>query len=58
MKFSETGTIQGSRLGPILYDIFVSPLFELDKMSNYADNNFIIRWLIDLTKLIKDMENS
>ena len=36
-----TGTIQGSILGPILYAIFVSPLFDLEKLSNYADNNYI-----------------
>ena len=27
---SETGTIQGSVLGPVLYALFVSPLFDLD----------------------------
>ena len=36
---SKTPTIQGSRLGPILYAIYVSPLFDLEKMTNYADNN-------------------
>ena len=58
MKFIDTGTIQGSRLGPILYAIFVSPLFDVEKMSNYADDNFIIRWDSNLTKLIRDMEKS
>ena len=36
------GTIQGSILGPILYAIFVSPLFDLADLSNFADDNFII----------------
>ena len=58
IKSTDTGTIQGSRLGPILYAIFVSPLFDIEKMSNYADDNFIVRWESDLTKLIKDMEKS
>ena len=55
---SETGTIQGSRLGPILYQIFVSPLFDLEKLTNYADDNFIIRWEKILSKLIISMEKS
>ena len=36
IKKSDSGTIQGSRLGPILYAIYVSPLFDI------ADDNFII----------------
>ena len=43
IKSCDTGTIQSSWLGPILYTIFVSPLFDLEKMTNYADDNFIIR---------------
>ena len=58
MKSSDTGTIQGSRLGPILYAIFVSPLFDLEKMSNYADDNFIIRFNKTISVLINDMEKS
>ena len=37
-----TGTIQGSILGPILYAIYVSPLFDLTDLSNFADDNFIL----------------
>ena len=44
LKSTNTGTIQGSRLGPISYAKFVSPLFDLEKLTNYADDNFIIRW--------------
>lgn len=58
LKTSDTGTIQGSRLGPILYAIFVSPLFDLEKLTNYADDNFIIRWEKVLSKLITSMEKS
>ena len=39
-----SGTIQGSILGPILYAIFVSPLFDLTDLSNFADDNFAITW--------------
>ena len=31
-------------LGPILYTIYVSPLFDLTSMSNFADDNFMIEW--------------
>jgi hypothetical protein len=36
------GIIKGSILGPILYAIYVSPLFDLTNLTNFADNNFII----------------
>ena len=42
--YSEDGTIQGSVLGPILYAIFVSPLFDLADITNFADDNFIIEF--------------
>jgi hypothetical protein len=32
-------TIQGSILGPIIYAIYVSPLFYLFQLANLADNN-------------------
>ena len=34
MILSDTGTVQGSIMGPILYAIFVSPLFDIIKMTN------------------------
>ena len=36
----------------------MSPLYEIEKMSNNADNNFIIGCDRDLTNLINDMEQS
>ena len=55
---SDAGTVQGSTLGPILYAIFVSPLFDIEKMTNYADDNYVIRWNKCLEALITDMEKS
>ena len=46
-----------SILGPILYAIFVSPLFDLQKLSNYADDNFVIRWNSNINDLIADMQS-
>ena len=48
MTASDTGTIQWSILGPILSAIFVSPLFEIEKLSNYADENYIAMWNLAL----------
>ena len=38
---SDHGTIQGSVLGPVLFSIFVRPLFDLFDIVNYADDNYI-----------------
>ena len=55
---SKSGTIQGSILGPILYAIFDCPLFDLQKISNYADNNFVVRWNQCVKSLIVDVQTS
>ena len=52
------GTVQGSILGPILYAIFVGLLFDLAKMTFFADDNYIIRWNKLLPLLINDMKKS
>ena len=38
---SDTGMVQGLILSPILYAIFVSLMFNLEKLSNYADDNYV-----------------
>ena len=58
MMLSDTGTVQGSILGPILYAIFVSPLFDLIRMTNYADDNYVIRCNKCIAALINDMQKS
>ena len=52
------GTVQGSILGPIIYAIYVSPLFDLHNLTNFADDNFIIRWSSHMPELISDLERS
>jgi hypothetical protein len=52
------GTVQGSILGPVLYALFVSPLFEIEDFSAYADDTYIPRWIVCLETLIIDIENS
>ena len=53
---SNAGTIQGSVLGPILYALFVSPLFDLTDLVNFADDNFCVEWCKDRTLLIVNLE--
>ena len=53
---SGTGTIQGSVLGPVLYAIYVSPLFDLTQLTNFADDNYYLEWNRDLTALISNLE--
>ena len=50
------GTIQGSILGPILYAIYVSPLFDLTDISNFADDNFALTWSRNKQNAIELME--
>ena len=53
---SEVGTIQGSILGPFLYAVFVSPLFDMTDFTAYADDSQVIDSGIDLVSLIQRME--
>ena len=50
------GVIQGSILGPMLYAIYVSPLYDLLKLTTFADDNFVIRWNSCMEALIIDMQ--
>ena len=54
----DVGTVQGSILGPILYAIFVAPLFDLAKMTKFADDNFIIKFNRFLPQLLMDMKKT
>jgi hypothetical protein len=44
-------TIQGSILGPILYAIYISPLYDLIKITTFAGENFVIHWNTDMEEL-------
>ena len=52
------GTVQGSILGPILYAIFVSPLFDIEEFDAFADDTYIPRWSADVMILMEDMKKS
>jgi len=38
----DIGTVQGSILGPVLFSLFVSPVFEFNNIIAYADDTYII----------------
>ena len=50
------GTVQGSILGPVLYAIFVAPLFDIADLSSFADDTYIPRWDSSLESLIRNIE--
>ena len=43
MQMIEEGKVQGSILGPILFAIFVSPLWDIIEATSFADDNYIRR---------------
>lgn len=53
---SDAGTVQGSVLGPVLYAIFVSPLFDLTNITCFADDNYVVVWNKQIGSLIIDLE--
>ena len=53
-----SGTVQGSILGPVLYAIFVSPLFDVELVLAFADDNFIPRIHYSKVCLIEDMKKA
>jgi hypothetical protein len=52
------GTVQGSILGPFLYAIFVSPIFDNEFMFAFADDIFVPKTNNYTTELIDDMEKN
>jgi hypothetical protein len=52
------GMVQGSILGPILYAIFVSPLWDLIPCLSFADDSYLPKSNKVLPQLLKDMKKS
>jgi hypothetical protein len=56
-RLSNIGTIQGSILGPFLYAIFVSPLFDLTPFHPFADDHQVIENDKNIDQLKTRMQN-
>ena len=56
VKVTWYGIVQGSVLGPVLYAIFISPLFDVENLTCFADDKFPLVWNSDKTALIKELE--
>jgi hypothetical protein len=52
------GTVQRSILGPVLYAIFVSPIFDIADLTAFADDKYVQKLNASLSKLIDDMQKS
>jgi hypothetical protein len=52
------GTVQGLILGPLLYTIFGSLLFDVVPLLSFADDRYDIKSNMNKDILVKDMEKS
>ena len=56
----DVGTIQGSILGPILYALFIRPLYKITIVTTFADDNYVIKFnkekKVALEELGKELE--
>jgi hypothetical protein len=52
------GTVQGSILEPLVYAMFVSPMFDIEFLLSFADNIFVPKTNNYITELNDDMEKT
>jgi len=52
------GTVQGSVLGPVLFAIFIAPMFDIIKATSYADDSYLSEFDQSLGELKRKIQNS
>jgi len=52
------GTVQGSVMGPVLFAIFISPMFDLVKATSFADDTYLSEKDSDLNQLLNKLTAS
>ncbi len=55
---SDIGTVQGSILVPILYALFIRPLYNLEKLTTFADDNYVIGYHKEKIWLWENLERN
>jgi len=52
------GTVQGSVLGPVLFAIFIAPMFKIAQVSSYADDSYLSDKSDDVKSLTRGLSTS
>ena len=52
------GTVQGSILGPVLYAMFIAPVFDIENLYAFADDKFVPTIGDDKAELVRNTETS
>jgi hypothetical protein len=58
MKESNSGTVQGSVLGPVLFSLFIRPIYDIEDLTTYADDNYVIKESGSLSNTLQQVETS
>jgi hypothetical protein len=58
MESSGNGTIQGSVLGPVLFSLFIRPIYDVESITTYADDNYVMKIYTNKNIVLRQVKNS